>query len=248
MLKTFKKINTATKVTLARLALLPLILFFYISGLCFDITFFENWGKLIALIFFVIAAATDWVDGYIARKYNQVTDLGKFLDPAADKMLTNLGFLLILSDPIWWGSLPVSEIAFPYWFAVVAIFIIFSRDTITDSLRFIAAKQNIVIAASQLAKIKTTLQLIAITLYMLFSFNLTVEFIPHGSMGDKIFAFTCLFIMIAATILTIWSGVDYVLNYLKSLKEKNKPAEAEVEVGEETKTEEKKENDRSKNK
>lgn len=263
-MKFLKSINTATKITLGRLALLPLILFFYISSIAIpDVYFFANWGKLIALILFVIAAATDWLDGFIARKYNQVTDFGKFLDPAADKMLTNLGFILILSDPIWWswaGLEMYREVSFPYWFAVAAIFIIFARDTITDSLRFIAAKQGVTIAASQLGKIKTTLQLIAITLYMLFAFNLTYNlgtgFIPLGIWHDLV-AYICLLIMTAATILTVWSGADYVRNYLKSLKEKNKSdlqCESKQSDGVNTKQiganikKEKKENDRSKTK
>jgi len=231
MFKLLRKLNLPTKITLARIALLPLILFFYISGFCFDVVFFENWGKLIALILFIIAAGTDWVDGFIARKYNMVTDLGKFLDPAADKMLTNLGFLLILSDIVLFN-----EIAFPYWFAVVSIFVIFSRDTITDSLRFIAAKQDIVIAASSLGKIKTTMQLVAIALYMLFAFNLNpaTAFITGAPWLD-IFTYLCLFIMVAATVLTVWSGTDYVRNYMKSLKEKNATKEENKENGNGTK-------------
>jgi CDP-diacylglycerol--glycerol-3-phosphate 3-phosphatidyltransferase len=218
MFKFLKNINLPTKITLVRILVLPLILFFYISPIVIEgVGFFENWGKFIALILFVAAAATDWLDGYIARKYNMVTNTGKLLDPVADKMLTVLGFLLIVSDPVLWN-----EVAFPYWFAVTAVFIALGRDIVMNSLRFIAAEQGIVIAADSFGKIKSTMQYIAIALYMLFAFNYNwaVQFIQDGTIWYNVLGYTCVFVLTFATILSVWSCANYVINYGKAVMQK----------------------------
>ena len=222
ILTALKGINLPTKITLVRILMLPIILFFYVMGVCaINVTFFRDWGKLIALILFVIAAATDWLDGYIARKYNMVTNTGKLLDPVADKMLTLLGFILILSDPVWYDYAGNSLYpAFPYWFAVLVVFIALGRDIIMNSLRFIAAEQGITIAADKLGKIKSTLQYIGITLYMLlaFNFNPFIQFLFDG-VWLNLWCYVCVFIMAAASVLSIWSCVNYIQNYVKSVNE-----------------------------
>ena len=225
MPKLLKGINLPTKITLARIAMLPLIMFFYIGAVCFNVPFFTDWGKLIALTLFVLAAATDWLDGYIARKYNMVTNTGKLLDPVADKMLTMLGFVLILGDPIWYNNyggtlISASSPAFLYWFSVIVVFIALGRDILMSSLRFIAAEQGIVIAADKLGKIKSTLQYIGITLYMLLAFNLNPfkQFVFDG-VWLNLWCYVCVFILAAATVLSVWSCVNYIMNYAKRVKQ-----------------------------
>ena len=163
--------------------MLPLILFFYAMSICSGLEFFNNWGKLIALALFILAAFTDWLDGTIARKYNMVTNTGKLLDPVADKMLVMLGFILILADPTWTQTFgEFDNFIFPYWFATLAVFVMLGRDVIMNSLRFIAAT--------------------------------TIQF--------KIFAFTSVFILSVATILSIWSCINYITNYAHSVRAKEK--------------------------
>jgi CDP-diacylglycerol--glycerol-3-phosphate 3-phosphatidyltransferase len=214
------KLNLPTKITLVRFAMLPLIMFFYIAAVCiWDVPFFIEWGRLVAAVLFVIAVATDWLDGYIARKYNMVTNTGKLLDPVADKMVTMLGFILILSDPVWDFVNPI--FAFQYWFAVITVFIALGRDIVMNSLRFIAAEQGITIAADRLGKTKSLCQFIAITLYMLFAFNLNpnVQFVPDGLWLD-LWGYVCLFIMTAAAVLSVWSCVNYISDYAAKVQQK----------------------------
>ena len=232
MLKALKGINLPTKITLARIAMLPVILFFYCMAVCTDVVFFVDWGKLIAALLFVLAAATDWLDGFIARKYNMVTNTGKLLDPVADKMLTLIGFVMILADPTWYenygGSTFVSVTpAGLYWLMTAAVFIALGRDVLMNSLRFIAAEQGITIAADKLGKIKSTLQYVAITLYIVLAFllnPLNEALNPIHSDSAKIFidiwAYACVFTLAAATVLSIWSCANYIINYSKGLRAK----------------------------
>jgi CDP-diacylglycerol--glycerol-3-phosphate 3-phosphatidyltransferase len=213
------KINLPTKITLVRFAMLPLIMFFYIGAVCIDIPFFNEWGRLVAAILFVLAVATDWLDGFIARKYNMVTNTGKLLDPVADKMCTMLGFILILADPVWDFMNPI--LAFQYWFAVLVVFIALGRDIVMNSLRFIAAEQGITIAADKLGKAKSLFQFIGITLYMVFAFNLNpyVQFVSYGLWLD-FWGYICVFVMTAASVLSVWSCVNYITDYAKKIQQK----------------------------
>ena len=228
-----KSINCATRITLARIAMLPLILFFYVMAIDSGVTFFAEWGRFIAVCLFVFAAATDWLDGFIARKYNQTTNTGKLLDPVADKMLVMLGLILILADPIWhmnWTTIAdgqvifsTTSVAFQFWFVATAIFIMLGRDIIMNSLRFIAAEQGITIAADKLGKIKSIFQFIAITLYMSLAFftNLIIiEAVDYHTIWVDTWAYIAVFTLVTATILSIWSCVNYIQNYARSIKEK----------------------------
>jgi len=217
-----KNINLATRITLARIALLPFILFFYVMAVSSGVGFFVDWGKLIALILFVVAAGTDWLDGYIARKYNMVTNTGKLLDPVADKMLTLIGFLLVMADPAL-----MAFAGYWYWVAVVFVVIALGRETITNSLRFIAADQGICIAADKLGKIKTVLQFVTLISYILLAFNLnpSVQFVK-GTCLD-VWAWGSLIVFGLATFFTIWSCYNYIKNYIKSYKEKEETKKAE---------------------
>jgi CDP-diacylglycerol--glycerol-3-phosphate 3-phosphatidyltransferase len=148
-------------------------------------------GKLIALALFVIASFTDFLDGYIARKNNIVTNFGKFMDPLADKLL--VGAALISFVEI--GSLPA-------WIVIVII----SREFIISGFRLVASDNGVVIAASYWGKFKTVSQMIMIILLIL-DFKNNVFYVL-----ENIFIYTAL-------ILTIVSLLDYMLKNKKVLSE-----------------------------
>ena len=167
--------NWPNRLTIARVALVPVI----VVLLQFDAPVFHT----LALAAFILASATDWLDGYLARKYRIVTNLGKFLDPVADK-------LLVLSTMIALCGLG----RFPAWVCVVVLF----RELSVDGLRLVAVQQGRVIAAGKLGKIKTTLQMLALVAVML---------------GESAFGGLWLaqVLTYAAVAMTLWSGVDYFI-------------------------------------
>ena len=165
------KINIPTKITIARIILTGLLLvglfIAYVAGLngWQDKPLFEHGPYLVGLIaaiVFIIASATDAVDGHLARKWNQVTNLGKFLDPIADKMLVN-SLLVFAAVPMAYAP---GQMTIP-WFCVVLMIV---RDLIVDTMRLLAAKKNIVVPANIFGKLKTIFQMIAIPVILLDGF------------------------------------------------------------------------------
>ena len=136
--------NLPNKITVARIVLIPIFMIIFL----FDFAYHRE----IAAGIFLIAAATDGIDGYIARSRNLVTNLGKLLDPLADKLLVTAALLMLLQSGI-----------VPAW----AVFLILGRDLLINGMRSIAAAENIVIAARMTGKIKTCLQIAAIFLLLL---------------------------------------------------------------------------------
>lgn len=137
--------NTPNKLTVFRMIMVPV----FVAVMLGD--FPGSAGKWVSLAIFVIASATDWLDGYLARKNNLVTDFGKFMDPLADKLLV-CSALICLMDL---GKIPV-------W----ALIIIIGREFIISGFRLVAADNGIVIAASYWGKFKTVSQM-AMTIVML---------------------------------------------------------------------------------
>lgn len=138
--------NTPTKITLVRICLIPIfVAVFLIDAI--------PYGKFIALAVFAVASATDWLDGHLARKYNQVTDLGKFLDTTADKLLVTAAMILIL--------LPSKDSVFLIPLVVMAVVII-SRELIMLGFRALAASKGTVLSSGWLGKIKAALQMVAL--------------------------------------------------------------------------------------
>ena len=138
--------NLPNKITVVRIVLIPFIVFFYLS------TSFIACGKLIAAGLFAVACLTDFLDGYLARKLNLVTTLGKFLDSIADKMLVLGAFALVVAD---------NTILAPY--GVIAFVIVIFRELIISALRQMAASKNVVIAADMWGKVKANFQFFAIS-------------------------------------------------------------------------------------
>lgn len=140
--------TTASKITLARVALIPLyMVLMYISG---GVSGPWMWA---ALGLFIFASATDFVDGYIARHYNQVSDFGKFLDPLADKLLTLAAMCMFCQ----WGT-------FPAW----ALMLVLTREFAVSGLRMVAGPKGKVIAAGKSGKFKTASTMIGLCVWMAF--------------------------------------------------------------------------------
>ena len=140
--------TTASKITLVRVAMIPVyMLFMYLSG---GVPGMWMW---LALAVFILASLTDYVDGQIARKCNQVSDFGKFLDPLADKLLTIAAMCMFCE----WGS-------FPAW----ALMIVLSREFAVTGLRLVAVGNGTVIAAGWSGKVKTASTMIGLCVMMAF--------------------------------------------------------------------------------
>lgn len=121
-----------------------------------------NWIMILIFLIFAFASFTDFVDGYLARKNNQVTDLGKFLDPIADKMLVNSMMVFLALN----FSTLSNNVKFPFFCVIIMIV----RDLVVDGIRFMAAQKQIVIAANMFGKVKTVTQMIAILVVLLNGF------------------------------------------------------------------------------
>ena len=140
--------TTASKITLARVALIPLyMLLMYLSGGQAGLM------MILALVLFIFASVTDFVDGYIARHYNQVSDFGKFLDPLADKLLTLAAMCMFCQ----WGK-------FPAW----ALMIVLTREFAVSGLRMVAGPKGKVIAAGKSGKFKTASTMVGLCVWMAF--------------------------------------------------------------------------------
>lgn len=141
--------TTATKITLVRVAFIPLLMvFMYLSG-----GVPGSWQLWVSLAIFIIASVTDFIDGHIARKYNQVSDFGKFLDPLADKLLVIAAMTMFCE----WHY-------FPAW----ALMIVLTREFAVTGLRLVAVGNGTVIAAGMSGKIKTASTMVGLCVMMAF--------------------------------------------------------------------------------
>jgi CDP-diacylglycerol--glycerol-3-phosphate 3-phosphatidyltransferase len=186
------KMNLPNKISLFRILATPVFLFFLVPGWFGQFLGLAQWGRYAAAAIFVIAAITDMVDGKIARKYNQISELGKFLDPIADKLLVTAALVaLIMTDGL----------------SVWVVFIILAREFIVTGFRIVAVGQGVVIAADKWGKIKTVLQIVAIVAILIrdFPVSLIVD-IPIGMP-----------LMYVAMVMTIISGFNYVAKNIKVL-------------------------------
>ena len=206
--------NLPTKITFSRIIaiILMIIGLFVLSFFKFDLPILGNTNInlifLIVCIFFIVASLTDFLDGYLARKNNQVTDLGKFLDPVADKLLVN-SMIIFLSAPSVFAPYASTNISFNVWCVIIMI----ARDIVVDALRFIASSKNVVIAANIFGKMKTVLQMVAIVLVLLNGFPFSY-FDNNWISGLHITDF----VVYLATFVSFMSGVIYVIQNRKVLK------------------------------
>ncbi|MBE3579298.1 MAG: CDP-diacylglycerol--glycerol-3-phosphate 3-phosphatidyltransferase [Caldanaerobacter subterraneus] len=169
--------NLANKLTMSRLFLIPVFMVFMLVKI--------PYGDFIAASIFAIGALTDKLDGYIARKYKQITNFGKFMDPLVDKIMVTSALIALVQM----GRIES-------WIVIVII----AREFLITGIRTVAADKGIVIAASNYGKYKTTSQMIAVIALMLDNYPFSLVNFPF----DKIMVYIAL-------ILTIYSGVDYIV-------------------------------------
>lgn len=203
--------NLPTKITFSRIILVVLLIAaLFVLSLIPELHISTignskiNLAFLIICVVFLIASLTDWLDGYLARKNNQVTALGKFLDPIADKLLVN-SMVIFLTAPSIFAPYAQGQVAsISVWCAIILV----GRDIIVDALRFIAAQRNIVIAANIFGKAKTVLQMAAIVVVLLNGWPFTyLETLNSGFPVGKIVADIFVYL---ATLVSVISGIIYV--------------------------------------
>ena len=208
--------TTANKITLTRIAMIPFFLYFASQPMLLHDeatqaqtmvpAFLFPTATVVALVLFCVASFTDFLDGYVARKYNQVTDFGKFVDPLADKLLVTSALVLFAEQG-----------AFAGWMVCV----ILARELIITSLRVVAANKGRVLAATWTGKVKTCVQIggiIVIYLYYIIypsvAMDLPAWLIPPQyvqQLSGEMQAFTLLAVVgWVVTLVTIYSGFDYL--------------------------------------
>lgn len=196
----------------------------------------SEWCYLASAIIFVIAALTDALDGHIARSRGLVTNLGKFLDPIADKVLVSTAFIVLLTIPTAFTVEPFGNgglIA-----GGICIAVILARELIVSGFRMVAAGQNVVLAADKLGKIKTTTQDIAIALLLVSMTFLTVgarafdgsyaavvggeyDLLKWLYHAGEFLAYAGLACFVLCTFFTVLSGVNYIVKNKEVLKDKS---------------------------
>ncbi len=210
------KINIPTKITILRILLaIALLVFWFVWAIGGE---FCQWVSpfipgtsisvvgLVSCCVFILASATDALDGYLARKWHQVTDLGKFLDPIADKMLVNSS-LIFFAIP--WGFMGGS-LKVPAFCVIIMVL----RDLVVDTMRFVAASKGIVVAANVFGKLKTIFQMIALPLVMLNGW----PFSYFDGQWNPYWRIATIFVYIA-TFMSLLSGIIYVVQNRNVLKE-----------------------------
>ena len=179
--------NLANRITLARIFLVPIIMFFLLVNLDLEPIAFSDfsitYNQIVAALIFIVAASTDGLDGYIARKNKQVTNLGKLLDPLADKLLV----AAVLISLVEMDKLDA-------WIAIVII----SREFAVTGLRQVALLEGTVVAASKWGKWKTGIQITMIIALLLNNFPFALVHVPFDVAATW-----------AAALITVYSGIDY---------------------------------------
>lgn len=207
--------NLPNKLSLLRIFLIPIILIFLLPIKLFSFEptawnlFIGDFGRIVAAILFIIASLTDYADGVIARKYNLITNLGKFLDSLADKMLV-ISVLIALVD--------IGRIS------SVFVVIIVLREFMVTGLRLLASNKGVVMAAEMIGKIKTVTQMIAI-IFILFEplFIIIISKLFSGISDSSINSSVIMIgnvLFAICVIMTIISGMDYMIRNKEYLREK----------------------------
>ena len=196
--------NLPNKITLSRICLIPV----------FAVVFFLDmipYNYFIAGVIFTVAACTDFIDGHIARARGLVTNLGKFLDPIADKVLVAAAFIFLLVRQgtltvLWQGDWVLV-------YAGVCVAVILARELIVSGFRMVAASAGLVLAADKVGKVKTTFQDVSIAMLLFGADFFGIALASRILNGIGIVSLG------VATALTIWSGVSYIVRNRAVVKE-----------------------------
>ena len=193
--------NAPNAITLARIGMIPIILAF---------TYYESRANsFIAAILYAITSATDFLDGWLARRQNLVTVIGKFIDPLADKLVVVSALIMLVH---------LGRVA--AWVVIV----IMAREFIITGLRTIAMSEGIVIAASQEGKYKTGLQLAGIS-FLLLHYSYSVNFLVETVEVDANIVGTWLLYL--SLVLSVWSAWRYLADFVHAVYRKDEQAEAD---------------------
>ncbi|MFQ6773247.1 MAG: CDP-diacylglycerol--glycerol-3-phosphate 3-phosphatidyltransferase [Clostridia bacterium] len=193
--------NLPNKITLSRIILIPFVMLFYLVPMF-------PYAKAVALGLFLIASFTDHLDGHIARTRGLVTNLGKFLDPIADKLLTSSVLFMIVAD----GTVNM-------YFGIIALTIIIGREFMVAALRQLAASKGVVVAADKLGKIKTVTQMVALTGYLLYALLMTEI---GACLLNTILYWVSNVALGVSVVFTIISGINYMIKNKSALRDEPK--------------------------
>ena len=183
------KLNLPNKLTLLRVIMIPLFLIFIIFNIFGDLV-----DPIVATVIFILTALTDMLDGKIARKYNLITNFGKFLDPLADKCMILGGFIGLLAVASERGEIYTMVLAWSF-------FLILLRELAVTSMRLVVSDAgNVVVAANWMGKCKTVLQTVTMVVLIL------EPLAPTNNIVSYVF-------LAATVILTMWSGINYFVAY-----------------------------------
>lgn len=189
--------NLPNKLTMVRIALVPLVVIVYLcigdNFLVMDETSGLAFRDVLVFIIFAIASITDMLDGMIARKYHLITSFGKFVDPIADKLLVNTVLIML---------------AYTHQANIIAVLLMIARDLFVDGLRMTAASQGKVVSAGFYGKLKTVLQMVAIVFLLLKNWPFSYLGLPV----DQI-------LLWAATFASLYSGYIYFMKLKKYILE-----------------------------
>lgn len=177
--------NLPNKLTIFRVILIPFFVFFLLAP------YFESYGNYIAVAIFIVASITDFLDGKIARKYNLVTNFGKFMDPLADKLLVCSALICLIQLEL-----------IPAWVVIIII----AREFIISGFRLIASDNGVVIAASYWGKFKTAFQMLTVIVLIL-------------NIPNKVFIILGTVLIYVSLALTVISLIDYIAKNKDVLKE-----------------------------
>lgn len=201
--------NIPNKISITRICLMPVFIALFLLNF--------PYAKFVALGVFIIAAASDALDGYIARKYNLVTDLGKFLDPIADKLLATTGLILLIvgADPI---------IPMPY--GIIVMFIMILRDYEVTGLRQVAQLKGRIIAADKVAKIKANFLYGTLVYGLLIAALRDISTVATSEFMKYFTLVFYVFVGITACLILI-SGIVYLVNNFSVFKDEKKTEEVD---------------------
>ena len=177
--------NLPNKLTLFRVVLIPFFVFFLLAP------YFEEYGNYIAVAIFIVASITDFLDGKIARKYNLVTNFGKFMDPLADKLLVCSALICLIQLEL-----------IPAWVVIIII----AREFIISGFRLVASDNGVVIAASYWGKFKTAFQMLTVIVLIL-------------NIQNKVFTILGTVLIYVSLALTVISLIDYIAKNKDVLKD-----------------------------
>ena len=177
--------NLPNKLTLFRVVLIPFFVFFLLAP------YFEGYGNYIAVAIFIVASITDFLDGKIARKYNLVTNFGKFMDPLADKLLVCSVLICLIQLEL-----------IPAWVVIIII----AREFIISGFRLVASDNGVVIAASYWGKFKTAFQMLTVIVLIL-------------NIPNKVFTILGTALIYVSLALTVISLIDYIAKNKDVLKD-----------------------------